>query len=242
MYKNNRDELFQKQLDKFPAFLHVDGEKRRIGYLVYYFLMVGFLSTTVIEVAFKSHGDAWAIWREIYNEVVFCGWLVPFNFYAIRHKYNSWLFFGFGYIFLCLIRNTVFARGWDVDLWIVNMVLSLMVLSAWMVLISFIRTKAMDAACREFAMQLRVEEARTKVDFFKIRRKEEKAQEVADENVFIDDQPNWNSKVVMKQSTKFCPKCGFGIVPGEKVCHVCGTSATASEGVPQLMYGTPGCM
>ena len=227
MVLTERNEFFQKQLDKFPAILHVDGEKKRIGYFVYFALSIGLLSIPVIWVAVVNY-SAWNVWRMIYIMFFFFGWFVAFNYYCLKNKHNNWLFWGFGGALVSFVRVAFFGHIVTGSLSFF-IFLALILLSGWVVLAAFIRGKAMDAACREYAMQNRVFAEESRIDFFDGEGKKEKVVEVPDEMTFIDDKPNWNSKVVLGESKTFCPKCGFGLVPGEDVCHVCGTKAAGER-------------
>lgn len=227
MVLTERNEFFQKQLDKFPAILHVDGEKKRIGYFVYFALSIGLLALPVIWVAVVNY-SAWNVWRMIYIMFFFFGWFVAFNYYCLKNKHNNWLFWGFGGALVSFVRVAFFGHIVTGSLSFF-IFLDLILLSGWVVLAAFIRGKAMDAACREYAMQNRVFAEESRIDFFDGEGKKEKVVEVPDEKTFIDDKPNWNSKVVLGASKTFCPKCGFGLVPGEDVCHVCGTKAAGER-------------
>ena len=40
----------------------------------------------------------------------------------------------------------------------------------------------------------------------------------------VKDKPVWAAEVNCFKPSEFCPKCGFGRIPGETSCSVCGTS------------------
>ena len=227
MVLTDRDVFFQKQLDKFPEILHVDGEKKRIGYFVYFALSIGLLSIPVIWVAVVNY-SAWNVWGMIYIMFFFFGWFVAFNYYCLKNKHNNWLFWGFGGALVSFVRVAFFGHIVTGSLSFF-IFLALILLSGWVVLAAFIRGKVMDAACREYAMQNRVFAEESRIDFFDGEAKKEEVVEIPDEKTFIDDKPNWNSKVVLGASKTFCPKCGFGLVPGENMCHVCGTKAAGER-------------
>ena len=227
MVLTERNEFFQKQLDKFPAVLHVDGEKKRIGYFVYFALSIGLLSIPVLWVAVNYY-SAWNVWKMIYIMVFFFGWFVAFNYYCLKNNHNNWLFWGFGGALISFVQG-VFLEDLITDTVSIFIFAGLVLLCGWVTLVAYIRGKVMDAACREYAMQNRVFAEESRIDFFDGEAKKEEVVEIPDEKTFIDDKPNWNSKVMLGASKTFCPKCGFGLVPGENMCHVCGTKAAGER-------------
>ncbi|MBO7424497.1 MAG: hypothetical protein J6U23_02365 [Clostridiales bacterium] len=227
MELTDRNVFFQKQLNKFPAIFHVDGEKKRIGYFIYFVLSIGLLALPVIWEIAKSKSE-WNVWKMIYIMVFGFGWFVVFNYYCLKNNHNNWLFWGFGGALVSYVHGVFFGQLLYTA-FSTSLFFHLIILCGWVTLVAYIRAKAMDAACREYAMQNRVLAEESRIDFFDGEAKKEKVVEVPDEKTFIDDKPNWNSKVVLGASKIFCPKCGFGLVPGEDMCHVCGTKVIEKQ-------------
>lgn len=226
----DREHFFQQEMDKFPAFLHLYGDKERIGYIIFYITHVIWIAFYPVRFWFLYHDI-----RAVYLAGLVLG--IPFfletliRHYCVKNGHNT---------ALCVVLvisipwrfYTIFFRfDSRSDPWTILFVMFSLLLSVWLVAAVFIRGRSMRVACERYKMtsDFQTEKYRRKITGNMFESSESEAVDAPAVSVgttFVDDEPNWNSKVVMKPSSCFCPKCGFGLLEGESECHVCGTKVT----------------
>lgn len=223
----DRELFFQQELNKFPAILHVDGEKKRLGYIIFFALHIAYVLVLPIESWLTGESEKTTLFY-LYAMAFIYSLVTFFRYYCIKNKFNTFLFISLAVGMVFPIRNMlVFHRKGLADA--ISLLITFLT-SAWIVLAVFIRGKCMSIACERYRIISNVEAEKDKIKLFDRSRK--KRDEVPDlSTTFLDDEPNWNSRTVLKKSKVYCPKCGFGLVDGETECHVCGT---------QVITGDPG--
>ena len=233
MESNKRTRLFQEALNEYPAILHVDGDKKIIGYAFFVLLNIAYLSLPFV---FCWHGYGYDETMSLIVLLAIC--YIPnfaIMFYCLWNKHNTFMFVAFGVLFLWIIVG-MFIRG--VDAYGMAIFIVAIIMFVWVVLVTFIRGKAMEYACRECQIDSRAEAEHYKSALFDNKETVVKVKEPENNVEFLDDAPNWNSKAVLNKPKVFCPKCGFGLVSGENECHVCGTKIETVE-VTQVDNAVP---
>ncbi|MCR5803782.1 MAG: hypothetical protein K6G47_05930 [Clostridia bacterium] len=215
----DRELFFQQELNRFPAILHVDGEKKRIGYITFFALHIAYV--LVLPVYSWLRGDSsQTILFYLYAMAFVYALVTFFRYYCIKNNFNTYLFISMAVGLFFPIRNMMLFDGGSV-LDIVSLLITSLT-TAWMILTVFIRGKCMNAACERYKVVSNMETEKNRRRTFDRRRKtEEKIPDLTPS--FLDDEPNWNTKTVMRKPKRFCQKCGFGLLEGETECHVCGT-------------------
>lgn len=234
----DRDELYQHELNKYPAFLHFDGEKKRAGYFVFFALHSILIIFPIIYTAIECIFEDWPV----FESTAFVGLILVFvylpetwfRFYCLYNKFNTALFIGFGglLVYLSIVsyiqvvsQNTV---HYYEELLLVPFYLIQIFIIGWITLVVYIRGKTMSAACRIYKCETDNEIELARIRLFDSKDKKKPVKE-SNEPTFLDDEPNWNTKTVLSKPERFCPKCGFGLMEGENECHVCGAIMEASE-------------
>ena len=215
----DRELFFQQELNRFPAILHVDGEKKRIGYITFFALHIACVLVLPIYSWMSGESSETTLFYLYVMAFVF-SLLTFFRYYCIKNKFNTYLFISLVTGLYFPIRTMIiFGQRNFVDM--SSLVLSFLT-TAWIILTVYIRGKCMSAACERYKVVSNFETEKNRRRTFDRRRKtEDKIPDLTPS--FLDDEPNWNTKTVMRKPKRFCQKCGFGLLEGETECHVCGT-------------------
>ncbi len=229
----DRNALFQEQLNKFPAFFHLDGDKRIVGYFTFFALQIMYMAIGVYgfyELSVSCSARDVFIFAVLL--LIFYGPVIIIRFYLLKNRYNTFLFIFYG-IELLIIFVSMHSSRERMEYLMLSDILMIVcgfVMTGWIVLAVFIRGKAMAIACRVYNYEVNNEIDLARIRLFDTDDRKGSGTSgeasgdgvVSDDPVFLDEEPNWNSKVVLRKPTSFCTKCGFGLVEGEDVCHVCG--------------------
>ncbi len=225
----DRNLFFQQELDKFPTFFHLDGEKKRAGYLVFFITHILYIFLTPIICALQGMVMSGVVFM-ILVLLFFMTIIVAVRYYCLVNKHNTWLFVTIGICMLYTLYMDIFNfKGFDL-LDLITTVYS-MLMHIWLVGAVIIRGHCMRVACARYKVVSNIEAEKNRKTLFERRRSTEEEQPDVTPS-FLDDEPNWNSKVVMRKPKIFCPKCGFGLVEGENECHVCGMKVLESKPEP----------